>query len=549
MNQHKCLIVAMIMILSSIITGICSSAADIDGAISLQSKKGMYQTIGSYGPREEWNKTFGGDKFDYLIGVRQTVDEGFVCAGVKDADSWTEGGKCWLIKTDKNGNLLWERTFGRNGANSAHDIQITSDQGYIIGGVTTSFGSGSRDIWVIRTDANGNEEWNCTFNRNTMDIVYVSLTEINGGYILCGDTYSDVSNDLDAWVVKIDDSGHEQWNSTYGFDRGREYFNSVESTSDGGYVFTGSTQNQIAGRYDAWVVKIDEYGQIQWDKKFGPAYTARDIVQTSDGGFLVIATAMVNGQLDDLASWLVKLDENGTDEWDTVFDRSVGIDFANLNKIIPTLDGAYVLVGTIGKFPLHYLADMWMMKIDPEGKILWDFTTGGSCFDSIDGGEITLDGGFIVSGKCTCNNSMNWDARLIKMSSDQGENQPPDKPDKPSGLTSGEINNVYRYITTTNDANGDQLHYQWDWGDGTTSGWLGPYNSGETCEANHTWTAKNNYNIKVKAKDIFGAESPWSDPLPIKMPYSNNKPIPQIYQWLFQRFPHAFLQLRQLLRY
>ena len=546
MNYHKCLIISIIIVLSSLTLGVGSSITDQEGVQNLQMKQEMNRSIYISVPFEEWNKTFGGDKLDYLIGVRQTVDEGFICAGVRDADSWTEGGRCWLIKTDKYGNILWERTFGGNGANSAHDVQITSDQGYIIAGVTTSVGSGNRDVWVIKTDANGNEEWNCTFNRKTMDMVYVSLIVTTGGYIICGDTYSDVFNNLDAWVVKIDESGHEQWNSTYGSNTGREYFTSVKSTIDGGLVFTGATYSQITGRYGAWVVKTDATGQMQWDKKFEPAVTARDIVQTSDGGFLVVVTAMVNGQLDDLASWLIKLDENGTEEWDIVFDRSIWIDFANLNKIIPTLDGAYVLVGTIGKFPLHYLADMWLMKIDPDGKILWEFTKGGLCFNSIDGGENTFDGGFIVSGKCTCNNSMNWDARLVKFSSDEDGNQPPDKPNKLVGEENGKINVEYTYTSSTTDPDGDQVYYLWDWGDGNNSDWLGPYNSGITCEAKHTWSVKSSYNIKVKAKDIYGVESNWSDPLPITMPYTMKPPFQQFLDWISQRFPNAFPLLRQL---
>ncbi len=302
--------------------------------------------------------------------------------------------------------------------------------------------------------------------------------------------------------------------------RGREFFDSVISTIDGGYVFTGSTYNQIARRYDAWVVKTDAAGQMQWDKKFGPAYYGRDIIQTSDGGYLLIASAMINSQMENIAPWLIKLDKNGNEEWDKIIERPVGKNLANLNKILQTPDENYLLIGTLGEFPLHFIADMWFMKVDKTGNILWELTKGGPDFDAIDYGEITLDGGFIVSGKITRDNSMDWDARLIKMSSDQDENQPPDKPDKPSGITSGEINNVYSYCTTTNDTNGDQVYYQWDWGDGNNSGWIGPSNSGVACEAKHTWTQKDNYNIKVKAKDIYGAESLWSDPLPITMPYS-----------------------------
>jgi hypothetical protein len=116
-----------------------------------------------------------------------------------------------------------------------------------------------------------------------------------------------------------------------------------------------------------------------------------------------------------------------------------------------------------------------------------------------------------------------------------------------NGSTEGKAGREYTYTTSTTDPDGNQLYYLWDWGDGTTSGWLGPYNSGATCQANHTWNTKGNYNIKVKAKDIYGKESVWSDPLPVTMPYSYNKTILQFLELLFQRFPNAFPLLRQLM--
>ncbi len=115
--------------------------------------------------------------------------------------------------------------------------------------------------------------------------------------------------------------------------------------------------------------------------------------------------------------------------------------------------------------------------------------------------------------------------------------------------TSGKIGVSYPYESSTSDIDGDQIYYLFDWDDGNTSGWLGPFNSGTSKVANHTWATKGNYNIKVKAKDTFGAESPWSDPLPITMPYSYDKTTLQLLDWLSQRFPHAFPLLRQLFGY
>jgi hypothetical protein len=127
-------------------------------------------------------------------------------------------------------------------------------------------------------------------------------------------------------------------------------------------------------------------------------------------------------------------------------------------------------------------------------------------------------------------------------------NNPPNKPERPTGETNGKINTKYIYTTSTTDPDGDQVYYLWDWGDGTQSIWLGPYDSGEEATAEHTWTTKGDYSIKVKAKDTQDAESDWSDPLAVTMPYSYN-PIQQFFEWLFQRFPNAFPILRHLLGY
>jgi VCBS repeat-containing protein len=107
-------------------------------------------------------------------------------------------------------------------------------------------------------------------------------------------------------------------------------------------------------------------------------------------------------------------------------------------------------------------------------------------------------------------------------------NAPPLKPSRPTGPSSGKIRKEYTYNATTTDPNNHQVYYMWDWGDGTTSEWVGPYNSGVLTQAKHTWTKKGSYGIKVKAKDSYGAESNWSDPLPITMPLSQNYGIHNI---------------------
>lgn len=134
------------------------------------------------------------------------------------------------------------------------------------------------------------------------------------------------------------------------------------------------------------------------------------------------------------------------------------------------------------------------------------------------------------------------------LNKDENINYPPATPPAPSGETSGNIGIDYPYTTSTTDANDYDVWYWFDWGDGTNSGWIGPRPSGSLAIATHNWTTEGNYNIKVKAKDSSGAESNWSDPLPITMPYSY-KPIERFLELLFQRFLNAFLILQHLKGY
>jgi len=154
------------------------------------------------------------------------------------------------------------------------------------------------------------------------------------------------------------------------------------------------------------------------------------------------------------------------------------------------------------------------------------------------------DSSYIIAGNYYNSNSRKYHAFLLKTT-----NTPPFKPDLPTGETSGKAKKEYTYTTKAIDQNCDQIYYLFDWGDGINSSWLGPYNSGELVEASHTGMEKSSYEVKVKAKDQYDLESLWSDPLPITMPYSYNKPILQFLELLFQRFPHAFPILRHLLGY
>ena len=129
------------------------------------------------------------------------------------------------------------------------------------------------------------------------------------------------------------------------------------------------------------------------------------------------------------------------------------------------------------------------------------------------------------------------------------KSNPPTKPSTPTGPSSGKPGNAYTYWSSAVDPDGDKVYLMFDWGDGSNSGWIGATDSGHTISASYIWHDTGSYTVKVKAKDTSGAESVWSDSLPITMPYSYNNPIPQFFELISQRFPHAFSLLRQLMGY
>ncbi|VVB61853.1 Uncharacterised protein [uncultured archaeon] len=171
--------------------------------------------------------------------------------------------------------------------------------------------------------------------------------------------------------------------------------------------------------------------------------------------------------------------------------------------------------------------------------------TGGNLWQkTIDVNLTVISIQYTISAVDSSRNWMNNSAKVVTIAPDH----PPNTPDQPTGPASGIIYTEYTYRTSTTDPDGDQVYYKWSWGE-NISGWLGPFTSGEIMYVEHSWNVKGSYEIKVKAKDAHGLESDWSDPLPIKMPYTFNRPIFQFLELLFQRFPHVFPILKQLLGY
>jgi len=338
-------------------------------------------------------RAYGRPGYNGANSVQRTSDGGYIVAG------WTTymgtfNTDILLIKTDANGNVQWAKTYGEAGYDLAYSVQQTSDGGYIVAGHTDSFGAGLDDIFLIKTDANGNIIWAKTYGGT--DYYYTSSVQqtSDGGYILAGYTWS-FSAGGDILLIKTDANGNVQWAKTYG-GTDDDYASSVQQTSDGGYILAGTTWSFGAGWSDIFLIKTDANGNVQWAKTYGEAGydLASSVQQTSDGGYILAGYTYSfgagNGDI-----LLIKTDANGNVQWAKTYG---GTDDDRAYSVQQTSDGGYIVAGYTASFGAGGL-DIFLIKTDASGNLQWAKTYGGTSGDYASSVQQTSDGGYIVAGE------------------------------------------------------------------------------------------------------------------------------------------------------
>ena len=333
-----------------------------------------------------WKKSYSMNIWSAGNAVRQTSDGGYIIAGWNGPSE--VNADVLLLKTNAAGDSLWARSIDAPGWASGVSVLQTLDGGYL---VLADYQGNTGEFWLIKTDANGNMVWNQFKGYSDRNEVASEVQPTSdGGYIVIGTTNLG-GGDFDIWLVKTGPGGETQWYREKGFGDRQEFGASIQQTADGGYLMVGTTYGGGSAQHSMWLVKTYADGSTHWYKTIptGEAQ-AKGIRKTTDGAYVIMGDVMQDGRR---VVALVKCDDSGNMPWAKPNDGSG--DFRG-GEVQQTGDGGFMVAGT------RWLdsssgSDFCLIKFDGTGNTLWTKTFGSGDDDCHSGGQ-TADGGYILCG-------------------------------------------------------------------------------------------------------------------------------------------------------
>ncbi len=364
--------------------------------------------------KAQWAVHYGGTEDDWANSVQQTSDGGYIVAG--GTESYGLGNSdVWVLKLSLAGDIEWQRTFGGNENEEAYAVQETSDSGFIVVGYTESFGEGLSDSLILKLSADGDIEWQYTCGRSGDDWWNSVQQTSDGGYIVGGgsDAFG-YGGEFVFWVVKLTSVGDIDWQ--YSYSTGVNcYLRSIQETSDEGYIVAGHMEPSIIGGYDLLILKLYPTGLIEEQRYYGGVQDdwANFVQQTEDGGYFVAGyTGSFGAGGWDV--WVLKLDSFLDIEWERTYGGSQD-DWGTSAQ--QTSDGGFIVAGYTESFGAEF-SDFWVLKISSLGVIEWETTYGKGDEAAFSVSETDDTTGFVVAGTTGSYTAGGLDLLVLKLYSD-----------------------------------------------------------------------------------------------------------------------------------
>lgn len=313
-----------------------------------------------------WSKTYGGDTEVHGSGNRgykviETQDGGFMISG--DVRTFGAGqSDMYLIKTDANGDLIWSRSIGGTLDDHCYSILETPDSCFILAGTTETYTTGNRNVYLVKVSSTGDTLW--TKAHGLFVEGAFEIKETTDGYIIAGYTFSTSSGNADILLMKVSSNGDLSWQKSYGGFK-HEWGYAIVITPDGGFAVAGSTETYGAGNQDAWLIKTDSLGNLEWARSYGGPDNEEgySLVQMNDLGFLIAGhtRSFGAGQQD---AYVIRTDYQGNIKWSKTF----GGEFNEIAEdVIKGLKDSFVIAGSTNSFGMGS-SDLYVLKLDSLGE-------------------------------------------------------------------------------------------------------------------------------------------------------------------------------------
>ncbi|MCH9031476.1 MAG: T9SS type A sorting domain-containing protein, partial [candidate division Zixibacteria bacterium] len=320
----------------------------------------------------------------------------------------------YLVRLDSLGDTLWTKTYGGSGTDFGYDIARASDGGYILTGMTRSSGLGKGDVYLLKISSLGQVLWSKTFGGSERDEGLSVREAPDKGFIIAGSTESFGAGAEDFYLIKVDSLGELEWSRVFG-GPGSEWTGAVRVSADGGFVLVGGSTSDANGYSDVVLMKLNSVGDSLWTRKYGGAAAdlGFSIEVTADDGFVIVgASASWTSEYND--AYVIKTDSIGTLEWENTFG---GVFDERAFSAVQIADGGYMVSGITESFGAGK-TDVYMFRLDAGGWQLWSQTYGGSESESCRGSLLSADQNIILIGLSYSNSQGGSDLFLVKAQSD-----------------------------------------------------------------------------------------------------------------------------------